>query len=169
MREKLKPYKKYLISCIPLYILTLIMCVVAAFSFGLFAERLRNDKMVAMDKVVYAEVTDIVNERVNVTEPLSEYWTVLYKYDDSRYEYCGGITVSGKENAEAYRTNKVAIYIDGKGHSIAVKEYKGDKSTQKALITAIICLIIFCILIGIAVSSFLRQRKKVRNLSVEIL
>lgn len=163
MREKFKPYKKYFITCIPLYIFTLIMCGITIYCFALYAELLTNDKTVAMDKVVYAEVTDIVNNRVHVTEPLSNHWTVLYEYDDGKYVYRGGITVAGKDNAEAYRINKVAIYIDGKGHSIAVIEYKGDEKTPKALIAAIVCTVIDCVLVGLAVRSFLKQRRKVRN------
>lgn len=156
--KKFKFYKKYFVVCIPLYILILVAGVVAGYSFGLYWEFSENDRTVSMKNIVYAEVTDIIN--IKDTHGYSTRYWVNYEYNDGEYSYIGYITVTGEDKANSYKEIKVPIYIDGKGYHVAEANYWGNDAAEKALVTGIISLVIFGLLVGIAVNSFIKQRKK---------
>lgn len=160
--EKFKFYKKYFIVRIPLYILILVAGVVAGYSFGLYEEFSKNDRTVSMKNIVYADVTDVIN--IKDTHGYSTRYWVNYEYNDGEYRYIGYITVTGEDKANSYKDTKVQIYIDGKGYHVAAANYWGNGAAEKALVAGAAGLVIFGLLVGLAVISFIKQRKKFLNL-----
>ncbi|MDE6604875.1 MAG: hypothetical protein K2K85_02495 [Clostridia bacterium] len=65
---------------------------------------------------------------------------VVYEYQDGdiKYEGTGLVGIRGRENAEKYLGRKINIYIDGKGHSIAV----GGKPNTSILIGLTIFVVV---------------------------
>ena len=164
--KKLKNYRKFFLRSIPLYILVVITCIISSCSFGLYAEYIRDDKALDKDNIIYADVVSILQVPQGATSHgYSNNWHVYYEYNDGNYSYEGYITVSGKETAEKYRGDKIPIYIDGQGHSIAVSEYNHRTElnlTKRALIIGIVSLIIFIVFTCLSVYLFIRHKKKAK-------